>query len=216
MLVRRQCCELRHHGSGHRHAARHGAGRHDMRLRGSREIDEDRDEDQQRIAEQAEEAERRTRPIARSWRRFRSRAHNRAAIASSARNTRPPSIGKAGIKLNSARNMLTNASRSIMLTLGALERAKGDRRTDRAADEHQQERDDDVDRRARDGNQKFFARLVRGCAPAAPRRRSAAKSRRVSHAETPRREDMAELVQRHAEEQQQDEQKAVPRRLRSR
>ena len=50
--------ELRHHRGAHRHAARHRAHRDQLRLRGGREIDEDRDEDQQRIAEQADEAER--------------------------------------------------------------------------------------------------------------------------------------------------------------
>src|SRR5712671_5274292 len=53
--------------------------------------------------------------VARTWPR---------RIASSARSTRPPSIGKAGIMLNTARKRLTSARRSIIDTLGLSMAAK--------------------------------------------------------------------------------------------
>ena len=58
MAVRRQRLEMRHHGVAHRHAARDRAQRHHMRLRRGGEIDEDGDEDQDRIVHQPDEAER--------------------------------------------------------------------------------------------------------------------------------------------------------------
>src|SRR5207342_2947667 len=58
MCVRRQGRKLRHHGVGHRYPARSRAQRHHMRLGRGREIDENCDEDQDRVVHQPDEAER--------------------------------------------------------------------------------------------------------------------------------------------------------------
>ena len=64
MGVGRQRRELRDHGGADRQVMRHRAQRHQMRLGGGREIDENADEDQYRIAEQAEEPECKRNPLA--------------------------------------------------------------------------------------------------------------------------------------------------------
>src|SRR5262249_26611648 len=99
-----------------------------MGFRGGREIDEDRDEDQHRVEEQPDEAERESDALADERSDF-GRAHaaharislGRAWPLGAARNAssaRTPSRGKAGIMLNTARNRFTAASRSIIEVCG--------------------------------------------------------------------------------------------------
>ena len=74
-----------------------------------------------------------------------------------------------------------------------------------AADHHQQYGDGDVDQRAGDGDEEFLARLLRD---ALELRHAADRQQRHigrRHAESARGEDVAELVQQHAEEQQHHE-----------
>ena len=84
------------------------------------------------------------------------------------------------------------------------------------ADEHQHERDRDVDQRAGDRDQEFLARLFRNALE--PRHAADRQQRHVRrrHAEGARGEDVAELVREHAGEQQQHEGERLPGRLRRR
>ena len=78
--------------------ARDVARLHEPRFAGRGEEDEDRDEDEQRIAEQSEETEADCNHLADAGGEL-GRLNVAQAIASSARRTRPPSIGKAGMRL---------------------------------------------------------------------------------------------------------------------
>ena len=126
-------------------------------------------------------------------------------VASSARSTRPPSIGKAGIMLNTARNRFTAASRSTSETcaLSTAERSPALSRAPASSD--QADGDRDVDQRAGDRDQEFLARLLRDALE--PRHAADRQQRHVGRrdAEGARREDVAELVRQHAGEQQQQE-----------
>ena len=57
MLVGCQCGKFGHHRRSHWHALRNGADCNQMRLRRGGKVNEDGDEDQQRIAEQPDKAE---------------------------------------------------------------------------------------------------------------------------------------------------------------
>ena len=84
-----------------------------------------------------------------------------------------------------------------------------------AADQDQERSDSDVDQRPGDGDEEFFARLFRNALEpryAADRQQDHVGRR---HAESARCEYVAELVQQHTEEQQQEEYQSDPGFLRS-
>src|SRR5215813_5689504 len=81
-------------------------------------------------------------------------------VASSARSTRPPSIGNAGIMLNSARKRFTAASRSTSET-AELSTAPVAHAELRAGKQHEPERDHDIDQRSGDCDEEFLVRRFR-------------------------------------------------------
>ena len=121
--VGRQRSEARLHRLGDAEPARRLVDRRHLRLARGGDVDEDRDEDQQRIAEQAEEAEHRRRTLGRPRRRSAWRAPGRVPSPAAPCNTRPPSIGKAGMRLKMARNRLASARRARSDTRGSSSRA---------------------------------------------------------------------------------------------
>ena len=117
MRLGRERGELRHHRRAHRHAARHRADGDEVRLGGGREVDEDRDEDQQRVVEQPDEAEREGDALADERGDF-GRPHVTHAGGEHGAQHPPAVHGEGGIMLNTARNRLTAASRSIIEVAG--------------------------------------------------------------------------------------------------
>ena len=116
--LRSERFKMRNHGFRDAEVSRHILEAYHLRFRRRREIDEDRDEDEQRVAadqsdESEHEGERLADPrgdVRRCVRGYQS--------ASTARRTRPPSIGKAGMRLNSTRKMFTEASRTMKPSAG--------------------------------------------------------------------------------------------------
>ena len=136
-------------------------------------------------------------------------------IASSARSTRPPSIGKAGMRLNIARNRLASARRARSDTLRVVEPLQVGG-IERADDQQQRRRDDEIDRRPGDRDGEFLRRIVRQRLQAGDAADRQQRHLRRLNAVAARDEDVAELVQHDADKQQDDEDQAVARRRRAR
>ena len=131
-------------------------------------------------------------------------------MARSARNTRPPSMGKAGIMLNRTRMMLAPATLAAMETAGISILREIFRVEARAEPEQQHRGDDHVHGGAGERHDELLARLLghllhAGDAAERPQRHVAGV-----HAIAPRGEHMAELMQKHAQEDEDDEDRALP------
>ncbi len=101
--------------------------------------------------------------------------------------------------LNSARKRFTAASRSTSEICPFSTAAAAPACSEAPANTHQQQRDGDIDQRSGDGDQEFLARLFRNALElrdAADRQQRDVGRR---HAEITGGEDVAELVQQHAE-----------------
>src|SRR3979409_2604699 len=133
-----------------------------------------------------------------------------------ARRMRPPPIGKAGIRLKSARNRFTDASRSTIETL-ALSTVASEPPSRVAlvprTNQDETERDHDIDQRARDRDEEFLQRFFRNALQ--PRNATDRKQDDIGcqNAEGARRQDVAEFMRQHAEEQKHHEEKAAPGRI---
>ena len=119
-------------------------------------------------------------------------------MARRARSTRPPSIGKAGIRLNTTRKMLAAASRAEHAGARVLEFRQAALSTPVPRMRIRTRRDDDVDGRAGEGHHQFLARLFGNALEAGDA--ADRPERHVGRADAVAAggEDMAELVRQDA------------------
>ena len=152
--------ELRQHGGGDRYAARHRAQPDHLRLGGCGEINEDRDEDQQRIAEQADEAEAERDPLADGGRDL-----GGAHVTEPGRQQRaqyPAAVHrKRRDEVEHGEEQVDGGQPIDEVDAPAFDRVKMRRIEMRARERHEHQRDHDVDGRARDRDQEFLAGLFR-------------------------------------------------------
>ena len=211
--VGRQRGEARLHRLGDAEPARQLVDRRHLRLARGGDIDEDGDEDQQRIAEQAEEAEQEGEGLAdrggdaggarpaephRQQRPQHPAAVHRKGGDEIENGEKQVGVGEAGEE----RHARVVEPRQI----GGIERA----------DEQQQdEGDDEIDRRSGDGDGEFLRRLLRHRLQAGDAADRQQRDFRRLNAVAARDEDVAELVQHDADEDEDDEDEAVARRRRS-
>ncbi len=136
-------------------------------------------------------------------------------VARSARSTRPPSIGKGRDHVEHREKQVHCGEPVDHRCLRALDRIEIGGIDAGARDHDQDAGDRHVHQRPGNGDQKFLVRLFRDALEPGD-----AADRQQGHvgrcdAEGAGGEDVAELVRHHAGEQQQQEDEALPRRLRS-
>ena len=204
--------EARLHRLADAEPARRLVDRRHLRLSRGGDIDEDGDEDQQRIAEQAEEAEAEGEGLA-----DRGGDAGGARAAELHRQQRPqhPSAihRKGGNEIEDGEKQVgvgeAGDERHLRivepLEVGGIE----------LADEQQQnDCDDEIDRRPGDGDGEFLRRLLRQCLHAGDAADRQQRDFRRLNAVAARDENVAELVQHDADENEDDEDEAVARRRR--
>ena len=163
------------------------------------EIDEDADQHEHRIVEQAQQARRETQSPGRCAPRWRWPCAGPMFMARRARSTRPPSIGKAGTRLNSTRLTFTSASRSASVAV-----AKSIPLSSVQSDAEQQPSSSNAITTFTNGpamaTSKFLHRLLRHLLHVGDAANGRQDHVRRRDAKVPPHQDMPELMQRDAEQ----------------